>query len=42
VLRPDSILTTILVVSLFGAFANLMVLRRVRKLDVVEVLKARE
>ena len=41
-MRPDSILTTIAVVLVFAAFANLIVLRRVRRLDIVEVLKARE
>jgi putative ABC transport system permease protein len=42
VLRPDSIFTTIVVVVVFALLANVAVLRRLRTLDIVEVLKARE
>ena len=42
VLRPETVLLTAVVVIAFTVLANLVVQRRVRRLDLIEVLKARE
>jgi len=42
VLRPDTVLWTALIVLSFGVLANILVVWRLRTLDIVEVLKARE
>ena len=42
VVRPDSMLITAATVAVFTVLANLAVRRRIRQLDFVEVLKARE
>ena len=42
VLRPEAVLVTVAIVVSFGVVANLLVVWRLRRLDLVEVLKARE
>lgn len=42
VMRGSNILTSIVVVLVFGVIANVLVLRRLRRQNVVEVLKTRE
>jgi putative ABC transport system permease protein len=42
VIHADSVLWTILVILFFAALANAAVIRRLNRMDVVEVLKARE
>ena len=42
VLSPETIFSTVVVTLVFALLANLAVLRQLRRLDLVEVLKARE